>query len=84
MSVMMLYEVLIVLFSSISSPPKKSLGKPALSKVPILETVNGDSDYTGAGTPQRTIEHVKKSEVAACTFLQYRFIFVTLKNTSYI
>ncbi|XP_067095788.1 bromodomain and PHD finger-containing protein 3 [Osmerus mordax] len=32
----------------ISSPPKKSLGKPALSKVPILETVNGDSDYTGA------------------------------------
>lgn len=29
------------------SPPKKSRGKPALSKVPFLETVNGDSDYTG-------------------------------------
>lgn len=31
-------------------PPKKSRGKPALSKVPFLETVNGDSDYTGPGT----------------------------------
>lgn len=30
-----------------SSPPKRSLGKPALSKVPLLEIVNGDSDYTG-------------------------------------
>lgn len=30
-------------------PPKKSRGKPALSKVPFLETVNGDSDYTGPG-----------------------------------
>uniref|UniRef100_A0A8C1NWJ3 Bromodomain and PHD finger containing, 3b n=1 Tax=Cyprinus carpio TaxID=7962 RepID=A0A8C1NWJ3_CYPCA len=29
------------------SPPKKSRGKPALSKVPFLETVNGDSHYTG-------------------------------------
>uniref|UniRef100_A0A673L0Z9 Mitogen-activated protein kinase 13-like n=1 Tax=Sinocyclocheilus rhinocerous TaxID=307959 RepID=A0A673L0Z9_9TELE len=29
------------------TPPKKSRGKPALSKVPFLETVNGDSDYTG-------------------------------------
>ncbi|KAM8754960.1 bromodomain and PHD finger-containing protein 3 isoform 3-T3 [Acanthopagrus schlegelii] len=29
------------------SPPKRSLGKPALSKVPFLEIVNGDSDYTG-------------------------------------
>ncbi|KAK9970984.1 hypothetical protein ABG768_026883 [Culter alburnus] len=29
------------------SPPKKSRGKPALSKVPFLETVNGDCDYTG-------------------------------------
>ncbi|TRY82449.1 hypothetical protein DNTS_007891 [Danionella cerebrum] len=29
------------------SPTKKSKGKPALSKVPRLETVNGDSDYTG-------------------------------------
>lgn len=30
-----------------SSPPKRSLGKPALSKVPFLEIVNGDSDYIG-------------------------------------
>lgn len=29
------------------SPPKKSRGKPALSKVPFLETINGDADYTG-------------------------------------
>ncbi|XP_041952873.1 bromodomain and PHD finger-containing protein 3 isoform X2 [Alosa sapidissima] len=33
----------------IASPPKKSRGKPALSKVPFLDTVNGDADYTGAG-----------------------------------
>uniref|UniRef100_UPI0037E8879F bromodomain and PHD finger-containing protein 3 isoform X2 n=1 Tax=Semicossyphus pulcher TaxID=241346 RepID=UPI0037E8879F len=32
------------------SPPKRSLGKPALSKVPFLEIVNGDSDYTGNGS----------------------------------
>ncbi|XP_033485388.1 bromodomain and PHD finger-containing protein 3 isoform X3 [Epinephelus lanceolatus] len=31
------------------STPKRSLGKPALSKVPFLEIVNGDSDYTGSG-----------------------------------
>ncbi|XP_065104184.1 bromodomain and PHD finger-containing protein 3 isoform X2 [Paramisgurnus dabryanus] len=31
----------------LASPPKKSRGKPALSKVPFLETVNGDADYTG-------------------------------------
>uniref|UniRef100_A0A671QCX7 Bromodomain and PHD finger-containing protein 3-like n=1 Tax=Sinocyclocheilus anshuiensis TaxID=1608454 RepID=A0A671QCX7_9TELE len=31
-----------------SSPTLRELrGKPALSKVPFLETVNGDSDYTG-------------------------------------
>ena len=30
-----------------SSPPKRSIGKPALSKVPFPEIVNGDSDYTG-------------------------------------
>nr|XP_046251767.1 bromodomain and PHD finger-containing protein 3 isoform X3 [Scatophagus argus] len=29
------------------SPPRRSLGKPALSKIPFLEIVNGDSDYTG-------------------------------------
>ncbi|XP_051524560.1 bromodomain and PHD finger-containing protein 3-like [Myxocyprinus asiaticus] len=34
-------------FKELASPPKKSRGKPALSKVPFLETVNGDSDYTG-------------------------------------
>nr|XP_020468227.1 bromodomain and PHD finger-containing protein 3-like isoform X3 [Monopterus albus] len=31
-------------------PPKQSLGKPALSKVPFLEIVNGDADYTGTGS----------------------------------
>ncbi|XP_038579229.1 bromodomain and PHD finger-containing protein 3 isoform X3 [Micropterus salmoides] len=36
-----------VLHKEISSPPKRSLGKPALSKVPFLEIVNGDSDYIG-------------------------------------
>ncbi|XP_041859482.1 bromodomain and PHD finger-containing protein 3 [Melanotaenia boesemani] len=36
-----------VLQKEISSPPKRSLGKPSLSKVPLLEIVNGDSDYTG-------------------------------------
>ncbi|XP_062855199.1 bromodomain and PHD finger-containing protein 3 isoform X2 [Trichomycterus rosablanca] len=36
-----------ILKKEIISPPKKSRGKPALSKVPFLETVNGDSDYTG-------------------------------------
>ncbi|MCJ8734733.1 hypothetical protein PDJAM_G00238780 [Pangasius djambal] len=36
-----------ILKKEITLPPKKSRGKPALSKVPFLETVNGDSDYTG-------------------------------------
>ncbi|KAJ0064778.1 hypothetical protein NL108_013258 [Boleophthalmus pectinirostris] len=39
-----------VLQKEIASPPKRSLGKPALSKVPLLEIVNGDSDYTGNGS----------------------------------
>ncbi|XP_026188316.1 bromodomain and PHD finger-containing protein 3 isoform X2 [Mastacembelus armatus] len=39
-----------VLHMEISSPPKRSLGKPALSKVPFLEIVNGDADYTGTGS----------------------------------
>uniref|UniRef100_A0A5F9C7V2 Bromodomain and PHD finger containing 3 n=1 Tax=Oryctolagus cuniculus TaxID=9986 RepID=A0A5F9C7V2_RABIT len=30
-------------------PPKRSRGKPALSRVPFLEGVNGDSDYNGSG-----------------------------------
>ncbi|XP_051509414.1 bromodomain and PHD finger-containing protein 3 [Myxocyprinus asiaticus] len=34
-------------FKELASPPKKSRGKPALSKVPFLETVNGDTDYIG-------------------------------------
>ncbi|XP_056279278.1 bromodomain and PHD finger-containing protein 3 [Pseudoliparis swirei] len=38
-----------VLHKEMSSPPKRSLGKPALSKVPFLEIVNGDSDYAGIG-----------------------------------
>lgn len=40
-----------VLQKEIASPPKRSLGKPALSKVPLLEVVNGDSVYTGIGSP---------------------------------
>ncbi|KAM4562563.1 bromodomain and PHD finger-containing protein 3 [Odontesthes bonariensis] len=36
-----------ILHKEISSPPKRSLGKPSLSKIPLLEIVNGDSDYTG-------------------------------------
>ncbi|XP_070695184.1 bromodomain and PHD finger-containing protein 3 isoform X2 [Pempheris klunzingeri] len=39
-----------VLRKEISSPPKRSLGKPALSKVPFLDIINGDSDYTGNGS----------------------------------
>ncbi|XP_029994117.1 bromodomain and PHD finger-containing protein 3 isoform X2 [Sphaeramia orbicularis] len=35
-----------ILHNENNSPPKRSLGKPALSKVPFLEIVNGDSDYT--------------------------------------
>ncbi|NXP41453.1 BRPF3 protein, partial [Leiothrix lutea] len=32
-------------------PPKQSRGKPALSRVPFLEGVNGDSDFSGSGRP---------------------------------
>lgn len=39
-----------VLQKEIASPPKRSLGKPALSKVPLLEVVNGDTVYTGNGS----------------------------------
>lgn len=39
-----------ILHKEVSSPPKRSLGKPALSKVPFLDIVNGDSDYTGNGS----------------------------------
>uniref|UniRef100_A0A3B4AHP8 Uncharacterized protein n=1 Tax=Periophthalmus magnuspinnatus TaxID=409849 RepID=A0A3B4AHP8_9GOBI len=39
-----------ILQKETASPPKRSLGKPALSKVPLLEIVNGDSDYTGNGS----------------------------------
>ncbi|XP_034027873.1 bromodomain and PHD finger-containing protein 3 isoform X2 [Thalassophryne amazonica] len=38
-----------VLHKEISSKPKCSLGKPALSKIPFLEIVNGDSGYPGDG-----------------------------------
>ncbi|XP_029428789.1 bromodomain and PHD finger-containing protein 3 isoform X3 [Rhinatrema bivittatum] len=30
------------------SPPKRSRGKPALSRVPFLDGINGDSDYNGS------------------------------------
>ncbi|XP_007570190.1 bromodomain and PHD finger-containing protein 3 isoform X1 [Poecilia formosa] len=39
-----------VLHKEINSPPKRSLGKPSLSNVPLLDIVNGDSDYTGNGS----------------------------------
>ncbi|XP_072305727.1 bromodomain and PHD finger-containing protein 3 isoform X2 [Eucyclogobius newberryi] len=39
-----------VLQKEIASPPKRSLGKPSLSKVPLLELINGDLDYTGYGS----------------------------------
>ncbi|XP_053562789.1 bromodomain and PHD finger-containing protein 3 isoform X2 [Bombina bombina] len=32
------------------TPPKRSLGKPALSRVPFLDAINGDSDYTCQGS----------------------------------
>ncbi|XP_036023502.1 bromodomain and PHD finger-containing protein 3 isoform X1 [Onychomys torridus] len=31
------------------TPPKRSRGKPALSRVPFLEGVNGDADHSGSG-----------------------------------
>uniref|UniRef100_A0A7M4E4S5 Bromodomain and PHD finger containing 3 n=1 Tax=Crocodylus porosus TaxID=8502 RepID=A0A7M4E4S5_CROPO len=31
------------------TPPKRSRGKPALSRVPFLDGVNGDSDYSSSG-----------------------------------
>ncbi|KAL2103413.1 hypothetical protein ACEWY4_000281 [Coilia grayii] len=46
----------------IASPPKKSRGKPALSKVPFLETVNGDADYTGAGGDVLSCENAGELE----------------------
>lgn len=41
----------LTLYSVCSSltPPKRSRGKPALSRVPFLEGVNGDSDHSGSG-----------------------------------
>lgn len=36
------------------TPPKRSRGKPALSRVPFLEGVNGDSDHSGSG--EETVE----------------------------
>ncbi|XP_023687084.2 bromodomain and PHD finger-containing protein 3 isoform X2 [Paramormyrops kingsleyae] len=38
-----------LLLNEIAPPLKRSRGKPALSKVPFLDAVNGDSDYTGTG-----------------------------------
>ncbi|XP_014343588.1 bromodomain and PHD finger-containing protein 3 isoform X2 [Latimeria chalumnae] len=31
------------------SPPKRSRGKPALSRVPFLDSINGDADYSSSG-----------------------------------
>uniref|UniRef100_A0AAY4DQG0 Bromodomain and PHD finger containing, 3a n=1 Tax=Denticeps clupeoides TaxID=299321 RepID=A0AAY4DQG0_9TELE len=46
-----------VIPKALSSPPKRSRGKPALSKVPFLDTVNGDSDYTDAGNNMLSFEN---------------------------
>ncbi|XP_061592603.1 bromodomain and PHD finger-containing protein 3 [Cololabis saira] len=47
-----------VLQKEVNCPPKRRLGKPALSKVPLFEIINGDSDYTGNGsqTPEDETE----------------------------
>ncbi|XP_020560050.1 bromodomain and PHD finger-containing protein 3 isoform X2 [Oryzias latipes] len=47
-----------VLHKETNSPPKRSLGKPALSRVPLFEMLNGDSDYSGVGgqTPEQDVE----------------------------
>lgn len=46
-------------------PPKRSRGKPALSRVPFLEGVNGDSDFSGSGenccpAPPEPGEHISE------------------------
>ncbi|XP_038145828.1 bromodomain and PHD finger-containing protein 3 isoform X1 [Cyprinodon tularosa] len=41
-----------VLHKEINSPPKRSLGKPSLSKVPLPDIVNGDSDYIAGNGSQ--------------------------------
>ncbi|XP_053705199.1 bromodomain and PHD finger-containing protein 3 [Synchiropus splendidus] len=50
-----------VLHKEINSLPKRSLGKPALSKVPFLDIVNGDSDYTG-NTSQTSEDELEPME----------------------
>ncbi|XP_074092522.1 bromodomain and PHD finger-containing protein 3 isoform X3 [Macrotis lagotis] len=48
------------------TPPKRSRGKPALSRVPFLEGVNGDSDYsTGRWAVCCHIRSLSASEFAA-------------------
>ncbi|KFW02510.1 Bromodomain and PHD finger-containing protein 3, partial [Eurypyga helias] len=47
-------------------PPKRSRGKPALSRVPFLEGVNGDSDYSSSG------EH--------CTAAQLRTLLMSFES----
>uniref|UniRef100_A0A3Q2UD57 Bromodomain and PHD finger containing 3 n=1 Tax=Fundulus heteroclitus TaxID=8078 RepID=A0A3Q2UD57_FUNHE len=52
-----------VLHKEINSLPKRSLGKPSLSKVPLLDMVNGDADYTGNGS-QSTEEETELEPLA--------------------
>lgn len=63
------------LFSTL--PPKKSRGKPALSKVPFLETVNGDSDYTGPGKMASNYWHQPLTANCICEY-QFRSISVLI------
>ncbi|XP_061913361.1 bromodomain and PHD finger-containing protein 3-like isoform X1 [Entelurus aequoreus] len=44
------YSTCPVLHKETTAAPRRSLGKPALSKVPLLDMVNGDTDYTGNGS----------------------------------
>lgn len=44
------------------TPPKRSRGKPALSRVPFLDGVNGGSDHSGSGEETVEAELGKRSE----------------------
>lgn len=47
------------------TPPKRSRGKPALSRVPFLDGVNGGSDHSGSGEETVESELGKRAEEQA-------------------
>jgi len=57
-----------------SSPPKRSLGKPSLSKIPLLEIVNGDSDYTGTFPSFYALISSKTMLLCFCFFCSVHFL----------